>query len=260
MIVREEADGTLLLIGQPDHAKLSGQFAAHWGNDRFKAPQPYESVVRAAAFHDSGWYRYETSPMLDEASGKTPLFMRVPWGPVQRSAFQWAIDWLTDIDPYSGLLVSRHRTGLQRGRYDVVSHPTVYNSKNMPDDNLDFIVENEKRQEVSLQQFDRAEFETNYRLLQTWDLMSLNLCNKQVQGDYIAPVPTSYDGGAGTIELNLKTIKGLEISVDPYPFDVRPLHAQVVARRLPKQTFATEAEFRKAYFQAPFEMMSFTLS
>ena len=116
MIVREEPDGSLIMIGQTDHAKLSGQFAAHWGNDRFERPRPWSSVVRAAAYHDSGWYGYETKPTIMEDTGKTRNFMQVPWGPPQRAAFQWAIDWMTDIDTYSGLLLSRHRTGLQRGR------------------------------------------------------------------------------------------------------------------------------------------------
>ena len=48
MIVRERADGTLILIGQTDHTKLSVQCAAHWGNQYFAKPKPYEAVVRAA--------------------------------------------------------------------------------------------------------------------------------------------------------------------------------------------------------------------
>src|SRR4029078_7780912 len=56
MIVREGAGGSLIIIGQTDHAKLSGQCAAHWGNKDFARPKPYEAVVRAAMFHDSGWY------------------------------------------------------------------------------------------------------------------------------------------------------------------------------------------------------------
>lgn len=260
MIVREQPDGSMTLISQPDHAKLSGQFAAHWGNEQFQPPRPYESVVRAAAFHDSGWYRYETSPTLDEATGKTPPFMRVPWDSVQRAAFQWAIDWLTDIDPYSGLLVSRHRTGLQRGRYGAISHPAIYNSQNMPHDNMDFIIENEQRQEEQLRAFDRHEFQTNYELLQAWDLLSLNLCNKDVHDDYIDPVPMSYNEAGESVQLKLMTIKGSEISIDPYPFDIRPFRVQIVARRLLKSKFGSEAEFRRAYFQAPFDMMSFILT
>ena len=71
MIVREEPDGSLLLINQTDHAAISGLFAAHWGNSEFERPHPSEAVVRAAIFHDAGWYRYQTSPRYDTQAGKT---------------------------------------------------------------------------------------------------------------------------------------------------------------------------------------------
>ena len=45
---------------------------------------------------------------------------------------------MTRIDPYSGLLLSKHRTGLQRGRYDKIAHPKMFNLKNLPEDNGDF--------------------------------------------------------------------------------------------------------------------------
>jgi len=90
MIVRERADGSLILIGQTDHAKLSGQCAAHWGNKNFARPKPYEAVVRAAMFHDSGWYDYEANPTVAIDTGKPLNFMQVTWGKPQRRAFEWA--------------------------------------------------------------------------------------------------------------------------------------------------------------------------
>jgi hypothetical protein len=48
MIIQNQPDGSLIMIGQSDHSRLSGVFAAHWGNDSFKRPEPFESVVRAA--------------------------------------------------------------------------------------------------------------------------------------------------------------------------------------------------------------------
>ena len=110
MIVREEPDGSLLMTCQTDHAKLSGQLAAHWGNDKFEKPRPYHSLMRAAMFHDRGWIRYETIPMLD-AEGKTPSYRQVPNSPEQLKAFEWAPDWLGEIDPYAGLMIAKHRTG-----------------------------------------------------------------------------------------------------------------------------------------------------
>ena len=135
MIVREGAGGELILIAQTDHAKASGQCAAHWGNGTFARPEPNEPVVRAAMFHDSGWYDYEASPTIARDSGRPLNFMQVPWGKPQRQAFEWAIEWMTRIDPYSGLLLSKHRTGLQRGRYGKVAHPKFFNTQNLPEDN-----------------------------------------------------------------------------------------------------------------------------
>ena len=40
MIVREGADGAPILIAQTDHAKVSGQCAAHWGNGTFRGQNP----------------------------------------------------------------------------------------------------------------------------------------------------------------------------------------------------------------------------
>jgi hypothetical protein len=51
VIVRETQDGSVLLITQEDHAELSAQFAAHWGNEQFSKLKPYESMVFATLHH-----------------------------------------------------------------------------------------------------------------------------------------------------------------------------------------------------------------
>jgi Protein of unknown function (DUF3891) len=258
MIVRDGADGALILIAQTDHAKVSGQCAAHWGNETFARPKPNEAVVRAATFHDSGWYDYEASPTIAPDTGRPLNFMQVPWGKPQRSAFEWAIEWMTRIDPYSGLLISKHRTGLQRGRYDKVAHPKFFNTQNLPEDNEDFLARNEATQTERIKAYDEAEFWTNYQLLQAFDLISLFLCNKDVVDDYIDPVPTSYDGKSPAVAVNLKTIAGQRIEVDPFPFDINPLRVQLIRRRMPQKSFADPAAFRTAYFQTVPEAVDFT--
>ena len=261
MIVRTGADGSLILINQTDHAKLSGQCAAHWGNRVFAGLRPREAVVRAAMFHDSGWYDYEASPTIAPETGKPLNFMQVPWGKPQRRAFEWAIEWMTRIDPYSGLLVSKHRTGLQRGRYDRVAHPKFFNTQNLPDDNEDFLARNEGAQAALIRDnnYDEAEFWTNFQLLQAFDLISLFLCNKDVVDDYIEPVPTSYDGKSAPVKLALKTVGTNRIEVDPFPFDVEPLRVQLIRRTLDRDTFPNPEAFRDAYFKAVPESVEFTL-
>src|SRR3972149_4635030 len=70
MIIRNDPNGGLILVGQTDHSRFVGQLAAHWGNAHFETPRPYDSVVRAATFHDYGWLRYETSPLINPESGE----------------------------------------------------------------------------------------------------------------------------------------------------------------------------------------------
>jgi hypothetical protein len=258
MIVRESPEGALILIGQTDHAKLSGQCAAHWGNDKFTRPQPYESVVRAAMFHDSGWYDYEASPSVAPDTGKPLNFLQVAWDKPQRRAFEWAIDWMSRIDPYSGLLLSKHRAGLQRGRYDKVTHPKVFNTQNLPDDNEDFLAKNERMQADQLKNFGADEFWTNYQLMQAFDFISLFICNKDVLDDYIEPVPASYDGGSAQVRMTMKTVDKNTILFDPFPFDIDPLRVQLIRRRLDRTTFSSDAAFREAYFKAVPEAVELT--
>jgi len=259
MIVRDGPDGSLILIGQTDHAKLSGQCAAHWGNGGFARPKPYEAVVRAAMFHDSGWYDYETSPSIAPDTGRPLNFMQVVWAAPQRRAFEWAIGWMTRIDPYSGLLVSKHRTGLRRGRYDKVIHPKAFTTQNLPEDNEDFLSRNEAAQAAQLRNYDENEFWTNYQLLQAFDFISLFLRSRDVIDDYIEPVPTSYDGRSPPARIALKTVAPYRVEVDPFPFDADPLRVQLVRRVLDRAALPDEASFREAYFKTIPQAIDFTL-
>jgi len=260
LIVRKCPGGTLVLINQSDHCLLSGRLAAHWGNSRFSKPRPYESVVRAAAFHDCGWYRYQTGPLLDPQTGETPSFLKVPLDEVQLEAFQWGTDWLTGIDPYSGLLINKHRTGLWRGRYGAIQYPVAFNSKEFSPLLQEFISRNEARQEKELIAFDRKEFWTNYRLHQVWDLLSLYFCVDEIKNDYIEPVPLNYEGGEDEgVRVTLTPSDSRTVKMEPYPFNVPELRVQLLRKRLPKTTFADRAEFTQAFFQGETELLQFRI-
>jgi hypothetical protein len=49
------------------------------------------------------------------------------------------------------------------------------------------------------------------------------------------------------------------VKIDPYPFDVSELEIQLVRKRLPKTTFASQADFTQAFFQAGTELVEFRL-
>jgi len=77
------------MIGQSDHSRLSGVFAAHWGNDSFKRPEPFESVVRAAMLHDADGIVMRPARDLTMPAGPRPAFMQVALDAEQLGAFQW---------------------------------------------------------------------------------------------------------------------------------------------------------------------------
>lgn len=260
MIVRKLRNGDTIVAGQTDHSRLVGQLAAHWGNAEFDAPTPYESVVRAATFHDFGWLRYETSPLTDPKTGMPYEFLKVPLTPEQMGSYQWSLDWMAAIDQYSGLLVNMHRTGLWQVRYDTIKHPIAYNLNSVPPEIAQFIAKNEAWQQRTREAFDRDQLSTNYRLMQIWDLLGLYFCCQDPYEDYIEPVPVRYgadkDEGA---KMTLRPVGEGRVAFDPYPFDIRPCRIQLGFKRLPAASFPSVEAFRRAYFQASAELMSFEL-
>jgi hypothetical protein len=259
MIVRYESDGSVVMITQNDHAQLSGLFAAHWGNEKFEKPRPYASLVRAAMFHDRGWIRYETGPQLNPQTGKTPNYREVPSDRAQLEAFEWAGDWLSDIDPYAGLMIAKHRTGLWQGRYGVMKHPPAIQRGKLPPEIEAFIARSEAKQKSAAANVDADELAVNYHLLQVWDMLSLYICSTEVlKPDRIEPAPVSYNGATG-VAITLTPQGNQTIALDPYPFDQPSLTPTVIFRRLPQSTFNDSAELQSVYFRTAPQTTSFRL-
>ena len=258
MIVRKQPDGSLMLVNQSDHAKLSGILAAHWGNSQFMIPEPRESFIRAAAFHDCGWYSYETRPHYDLEKKSPPNFPQVPLDAQQLAAFQGGLDWLWGIDAYAGLLISRHRTGLWRNRYGSVAHPAGGSARVLTPEVEAFIAFNEHKQEVAMGALDRARFLVNYQLLQMLDLMSLYVCASDLREDRLMHVPVSYYGdGRDGVVMTLVPQGDGHVKVTPFPFDRPAVETSVIYRHLPADIFASQDAFRLAYFGAAPKVMTF---
>ena len=261
MIIRNDPGGGLILVGQTDHSRFVGQLAAHWGNSAFATPAPYDSVVRAATFHDFGWLRYETSPLVNPESGEPYPFLQLPLTPQQLDAYQWSLDWMADIDPYSGLIVNMHRTGLWKGRYGHITHPAGrYNLNRLSPEVQALIDHNEAWQERQRAALDAKGVWTNYRLMQIWDLLGLYFGCQEPYEDYAEPVPTSYAGADDEgARLTMTPAGPRRVAFDPYPFDVRPCRVQLSYKTVPSSTYEDVEAFRKAWFQADVGIMDFEL-
>jgi hypothetical protein len=259
MIIRKEANGELTLIPQTDHSRFVGQLAAHWGNQDFAPLEPFESVVRAATFHDYGYLNWEPDPEVDEGSGEPYQFRSMPFSMRQLDAYQWCIDWLSSIDPYSGVLVSRHRTGLWKGRYGTITYPTAFNPPNLHPEISAFIERNENWQAETLPAEAQPTFQTNYRLLQTWDLLGLYFGCQEPCEDRIEPVPTTYAPDDPGVKLSMHPAGERHVVFEPYPFDKRGLKVQIAARRVPQSSFESSSAFRRAFYQAEQSLLEYTL-
>lgn len=262
MIIREPVDGAALVIGQTDHSRFVGQLAAHWGNDRIARPTPWESVVRAAIYHDYGWLTYETNPLVNDETGRPYRFLELPLQDRQLDSYQWCVDWMAATDVYSALVISRHRTGLWKGRYGLIEHPRGrYDLHRLDARILALIERNEAWQEKTLAALDeraRRNFQTNYCMLQVWDLLGLYFCCQEPYEDYIEPVPTGFDGAG--VRMTMKPRGERKVAFDPYPFDEPGLRVQLSCKRLPNRRYSSAAEFREAYFKAPNELLEYQLS
>ena len=70
MVVRELKDGRSYVSLQEDHAELAAQFAAHWGNQHFSRLRPYQTMVFATTYHDSGYREFEGNPPMNVEKGR----------------------------------------------------------------------------------------------------------------------------------------------------------------------------------------------
>lgn len=258
MIIRKNAGGGLTLITQTEHSRFVGQLAGLWGNKEFAKPTPFESVARAATYHDFMHLDWEPDLPFDAETGEPLEFRKLPNVKRQVAANQACIDWLTRIDAYSGLLVSMHATGLRRGRYGTIEFPTAFNPASLGPEMEEFIARNEgwqKDQETK----QPPSVRTNFHLLQVWDLLGLYFgCEEPGEGK-IDPVPTGYTADSPKVTLKMNALGNGKIAFDPFPFRSRSVKVQMVCKRLAQTRFPNAESFRSAYYEAPADLLQYEL-
>ncbi len=79
MVLRRDGAG-VLAIGQPAHARLCGQFARAWGNDRLGTVEPIDEVALGAEQHDLAWADWDLAPALNPETGLPVSFLELDPG------------------------------------------------------------------------------------------------------------------------------------------------------------------------------------
>jgi hypothetical protein len=272
MVIRELKDGSFSASTQEDHAELSAQFAAHWGNKDFARLRPYDTMVFATTYHDSGYREWEGNPPMNVAKGR-PYAHReeIPsFEAVELQAYARNIDWVSSRDRYAGLLVSMHRTGLWQNRYHTFTSPKGRLRERSTEIKTALQKFEARQQELKQilgggdSNFDN-ELWFNYRALQIYDLLSLYFCcdgyvdDDHFKEDLLAPIRLSYDSQA-EVELRIVPNGARAVKMEPYPFDIAPLTVSARARIIPPGTDASAEACLETYHKAPRRLLSFEIS
>jgi hypothetical protein len=262
MVVRDLKDGGSVVSTQEDHAELAAQFAAHWGNERFAKLRPYETVVFATTYHDSGYRDWEGKPPMNVEKGRPYAFReQIPsFESVELQAYSRNVEWVRAGDAYAGLLVSMHRTGLWQNRYNVLTEPAMKLRERGPavqalKNELEAKQQRHKQELASGKAGFEQELWHNYRALQVFDLLSLYFCcdgyaTEETFKEYkISPIPVTYDSDEG---VSLRVVpNGIgAVKMDPYPFDVSPLRVTLRARLISPTKVKSEKFCAEAYHKA----------
>lgn len=270
MVIRDLKDGSSILSSQEDHAELAAQFAAHWGNRDFAKLRPYQSMVFATTYHDSGFRDWEGHPPINMEKGRPCGHRETPSSTQRLEADLRNVEWVRARDAYAGLIVSMHRTGLWQNRYQTITSPkeTYGNAFRRPEIQVarEELEAAQKKEKESLR-IGSPEFDDqlwfNYRLLQVYDILSLYFCldgheDDRLKAYEVAPVPVTY-GSKEETALRIVPTNGHSVRISPYPFDICPLKVSVRARIMPAAKYPLEDECREAYNKAPRAVMTFEI-
>ncbi len=262
MLVRDRAD-TWQLVRQPDHADLSGAFAAAWGGADVAPLARRESMILAATRHDDGWAVFDRRPAWDPENARPRNFLDVPIGS-HLAFYRACIQVVGEEDPYAGLMVSMHGAGIYTGRYGTQPSLGLSNVEGHEDEVRAFVEEQEATHgpRAEADGVGEAERWTNYRLLQVFDRLSLAFCLREWEGSdaepfAIEPMPLDYDGAEA--ELSMEPLGPWRVRLTPYPFLESPARFGLVRKVLPMGRYQGNDDFRGAYFATRAEAVGLTV-
>lgn len=257
-MIIQKYQGRLLVVTQPDHGDLAGQFAAHWGNSQFQEPAPLEDMVVAATAHDNGWWEQDNRPTVDPSNEAAHDFSTLPYTD-HVALYRRGINRSIDDNPYTGLMVCMHGVGLYKQRYgtdpSLVRQPRNTEEATAVQELIheqEAVQENLRTQLNQHPQYNSLSSDdyiwTNYKLLQIWDRLSLLLCLRGAADFSLSPVPTTYNDPESS--LTVTPLPDNELAVSPYPFRESPIDFHVRARIMPDQPYGDARRFKEAYYRA----------
>jgi len=272
-MLRMETETGWWLITHPDHARLAGDFAAAWGNARFRRPEPRARVLKGIACHDDGWAARDAHPVVTR-QGRPSAFSTELVG--KYSAFEEidiadylavrdrAVRTVAQEDAYAGLLISMHTYNLLTAHAD--RQTIAPDGLALLDAFLDRLraYQDELRAAIAAdgsladgEKTGQAILE-HFRLLQASDNLSLLTCVAFAgPANLLHPLPLN-DGG--TSEVEVLPLAERHFRLTPWPFAQPEAEFAFPARHVAGKLFASSAELQAAFTAAPVERLTVKLS
>ena len=244
MLIRDDGD-SWLAIPQPAHALLSGQVARDWGNERFAAPDPYESVCLGAEQHDVAWTSWDLRPPLNAEARRAASFLEAPFEE-RLAIWDGAPERMLAQDPFAALLVSLHGRNVH----------TLYANADVLEPAQRAAVTAYLGRQAALQERLLAllgatpeQAERAAALVLCLDAVSLRLCHGWPEGDLPAVDGTT---------IRFTPVSDTEATLDPWPLGVPQLQVGLSARRMTER-FDDEAALHAGLAGAPWSALRWVL-
>lgn len=246
-------DGALVLVRQVDHQDQCALMAEAWGNDDFARPEPYAPLVRATALHDEGWRTWEEAP---EVWGGAPVDFADIDRTIHVALYRAGIARAIAEGPRAGLLVSLHGQGLYEGRRGLDPGTATPRSERPPAVRR-FLDEQDGVQAGLRAEIGAGEGHADwewacYRLLQTWDALSLYLTWRALPAGREGSLPqVPRASGDPGVDLRLRPAGALAATCDPWPFAAATVELPVRARTIPDRPYSGADDLASALADAP---------
>ena len=272
-MLRMESEIGWWLIRHPDHARLAGAFAAAWGNEKFRRPEPRKRVLFGIDTHDDGWAERDAHPTITR-QGKPSAFSSELVG--KYAAFEEidiaeylavrdrAVRIIAEKDPYAGLLISMHTYNLLTEHADrstiapqglalldsFLGRQRLYQGELLASIAADpSLAPLEKSEQTILEHF---------RLLQACDNLSLLTCVAfEYPAHLLHPLPLN-DGTAS--EVKVFSLGPRHFRLSPWPFAESERTFSFPARHVAGKIFHSSEELETAFTRAAEEELVVTLA
>jgi hypothetical protein len=227
MIVRPAGDGTLLLVTQPDHARLAAALISAWTADTGVPAASRPAVLFAIEQHDNGWREIDAAPALNAATGRPYDFTDTP-PEVKQDIWPRGVGRLAADSPLAAALVAHHALALYAHRRQDPAWQAFFSR-------LEQLHTGLLQECAAATGPARETFERSYDLLRLGDLLSLVFCNRWTD-------PMEARG----YRITLGPADEQALLVSPDPFGGACIHFEVAARVIPDRRYRSDDDLRAA--------------